>query len=71
MGEVESKLGQEIAQERVGHGIGDPPGPSRLLGLLEVIGERTGVDAEHPELSRLDTQGVPRPGLGFGLERLA
>ena len=66
----ETKPRQEIGSERVAERLSRPPGPSRVLRLLEVVGDGAGVDAQQPELARLVSRRVAGRRLELRLEVL-
>ncbi len=71
--EIEAEPGQQVAQHGVGDRLGGPTGQAGLLGLLEVVGDPAGVEAEQPDLPRLRAFGRGRvavPGPVLPLECL-
>ena len=58
VGQAQGELRQQIAQQRIGDRLRHPAGPTRLLGLLEVVADRAGVDAQHPDLAGIRASAV-------------
>src|SRR2546425_7744360 len=61
---------QQVRRERVADGRGLPAGVTRLLRLLEIVGQRARVDAQDPDLARRLLPGIARRRLELGLEVL-
>src|SRR6185436_1676762 len=70
VGKAEGELRQQITEQRIGNRLSRPARTPRLLGLLEVIAHRGGVDAQHPKLAGFGIRGVARRPLGLRLEGL-
>src|SRR3989441_6815037 len=61
---------QQVRRERVADRRGLPAGVTRLLRLLEIVGQRARVDTQDPDLARRLLASVARRRLELGLEVL-